>query len=262
MTRRPGLPAAVALVVLLAAVTTVLLRWAASRAAQPRCQAAEGSTSYLLDLEQAANATTVAAVGKRLGLPDHAVTIAVAAALQESKLRNLSHGDLDSLGIFQQRPSQGWGTASQVMVPRYAATAFYTRLATVPGWQSLGVADAAQAVQHSAAPDAYAGWEAEARLLARVFTGEVPAGLTCRFPRPGRASPSPALQTAAAQELGSPALGVSLAPARGWTVAAWLVGHARQYRITSVAFSGQRWTPGQRTWQPDPRPASPVVQVA
>ena len=117
MRRRPRFRALVALVAL-GVVSAVAVRLVtAGKEVAAGCQAGAGSVSYRLDLEQAANATTVAAVGKRLGLPDHAVTIALAAALQESKLRNLSHGDLDSLGIFQQRPSQGWGTASQVMVP-------------------------------------------------------------------------------------------------------------------------------------------------
>jgi hypothetical protein len=248
---------------LVAAGAVVGVRWltTAGPAAGPPCQAAAGSASFRLDLEQAANATTVAAVGKRLGLPNHAVTVALAAALQESKLRNVDHGDLDSLGIFQQRPSQGWGTASQVMVPRLAAAAFYGRLANVPGWQAMTVTDAAQAVQHSAAPDAYARWETEARLLAQVTTGEVPAGLTCRIARSAGTRPSSALPGAMAQELGSPALGVSVPQARGWTVAAWLVGHARQYRISSVAFYGRRWTPALRTWRADGAAGASVVQV-
>ena len=81
---------------------------------------------------------------------------ALAAAFQESGLHNLSHGDRDSLGLFQQRPSQGWGTPSQIMDPGYAAGAFYHRLAQVTGWQTTSVTDAAQQVQRSAAPDAYA----------------------------------------------------------------------------------------------------------
>jgi len=269
-------PAAVALAVLLVALAAISVRLATShpQAAGPTCEASTGSATYPLGLEQAANATTIAAVGKRLGLPDHAVTIALAAALQESKLRNLDHGDLDSLGLFQQRPSQGWGTASQIMVPSYAASAFYHRLTMVPGWQTAAVTDAAQAVQHSAGPDAYAGWEAEARVLAQVATGEVPAGLGCRFslpPRPSGSSGSPrsqgpavtpALSAAMAEELGAPAIGVSVPAARGWTVAAWLVAHARQYRVAAVTFDGWRWVPAQRAWKPNALVASPVVRIA
>ena len=262
MRRRPRFRALVALVAL-GVVSAVAVRLVtAGKEVAAGCQAGAGSVSYRLDLEQAANATTVAAVGKRLGLPDHAVTIALAAALQESKLRNLDHGDLDSLGLFQQRPSQGWGTASQIMVPRYAAAAFYGRLALVPGWQTMAVTDAAQAVQRSAGPDAYARWEPEARLLAQVVTGEVPAGLTCRYPRPTGARLDSALSGAMAQELGSSTLDVSVSPARGWTVAGWLVGHARQHGISAVAFAGRRWTPDRGTWRQDRLAAPSAVHVA
>jgi hypothetical protein len=243
----------VALVVLGGA--TVAIRAITSRGAHTiaaSCRAEAGSAVYLLDPEQAANATTIAAVGKRVGLPDHAVTVALAAALQESGLHNVSHGDRDSLGLFQQRPSQGWGTPSQIMVPSFAAGAFYSRLAAVSGWKTASVTDAAQQVQHSAAPDAYAQWEAEARVLAQAMTGEVPAGVTCHFSPVAGAGLDPSTAQAMALDLGPITLGSAIPVARGWTVAGWLVGHARQYRIASVAFQGQRWTPTAGTWQPDP----------
>ena len=154
---------AIALVVV--GLVWILTRSTAKHAttSEPPCRIAVGSARYRLDSEQATNATTVAAVGKRLGLADHAVTIALAAALQESGLHNLTHGDRDSLGLFQQRPSQGWGTPSAILTPRLAAAAFYERLAKVPSWQTLSVSAAAQRVQRSAAPEAYADWELEAR---------------------------------------------------------------------------------------------------
>jgi len=119
------------------------------------CAVASPSGRLRLSVEQAQNATTIAAVAKRDGLADRAVTVALAAALQESKLRNVAYGDLDSLGLFQQRPSQGWGAPAQLLVPSYAAGAFYAALVKVPGWGAMPVADAAQAVQRSAAGDAY-----------------------------------------------------------------------------------------------------------
>ena len=169
----------------------------------PACTAhVPGSDDVVLDPEQAANAATIAAVGKRLGLADHAVTIALATAMQESKLRNLGYGDRDSLGLFQQRPSQGWGRAEQIAVPSYAAAAFYTRLRTVKGWQDLPVTVAAQAVQRSAYPEAYGAHEGAARVLAQVTTGEVPGGLACaHLTGPGPLRPD-VLQQAAAAELG------------------------------------------------------------
>ena len=205
-------------------------------------------STYGLDLEQAANATTIAAVGKRLVLPDHAVTIALAASLQESKLHNVNHGDLDSLGLFQQRPSQGWGTPAQILSPTYATTAFYRHLALVDGGQTRSVTDAAQQVQRSAAPDAYAPWEAEARALAAAMTGEQPAGLACRLDVASTAIPYPALRSALLAELGRADLGSTVTANLGWTTAAWLVGHAARYRIGSIAFADQIWQARRGTW--------------
>jgi hypothetical protein len=225
-----------------------------------RCQVRVHQTTYTLDLEQAEHATTIAAVGKRLGLPNHAVTIGLAAALQESKLRNLAHGDRDSLGLFQQRPSQGWGTAVQVMDPNYAATAFFTHLAKVDGWESLPVTTAAQEVQRSGAPGAYARWEPEARALAIATTGEVPAAFTCRVRKPRAATANRSLQSTMTNELGPTDLGATLPIARGWTVASWLVAHARPFGITAVTFDGRRWTPSSGKWLGH-SPAEARVQI-
>lgn len=210
----------------------------------PTCRVSVGSSHYAMDLQQAANATTITAVGKQLGVPDHAVTIALAAALQESKLHNIAYGDRDSLGLFQQRPSQGWGTREQIMDPRYASAAFFTALARVPGWQTLSVTTAAQAVQHSGAPDAYAFWAPMARALAIATTGEVPAGLACQFTLAGSSATPPSPVPAMNQAFGPSTLNTPVSSARGWTIASWLVGHAEQYRITSIRFAGQQWTPG------------------
>ena len=100
----------------------------------------DGTTVYKLTPGQAAIATTIAATAKRLGLPDHAVTIGLATALQESGLRNLDHGDLDSLGVFQQRPSKGWGTPRQLQTPLYAASAFFAFEFTNAGMASVNSA--------------------------------------------------------------------------------------------------------------------------
>ena len=207
-----------------------------------------------ITVEQAENATTIAAVGKRLGLPDHAVTVALATALQESGLRNLTYGDRDSLGLFQQRPSQGWGSRATVSTPRLAAASFFTHLQRIRGWQRLDVTDAAQRVQRSAAPDAYAQWERQARLLARALTGEVPAGLACRYPRPsGRVGDPRALAVA---ELGEGGVARSGSVSRTWTAASWLVAHASSYGVTRVSVAGRTWTRGTGRWGPDPAAAA------
>lgn len=210
-----------------------------------------GATPVRLDPEQAANATTIAAVGRRLGLADHAVTIALATAMQESELRNLDHGDRDSVGLFQQRPSQGWGTAEQVGTPTYAAAAFYRKLAQVDGWDALPVTVAAQAVQRSAFPQAYGDHEDDARTLARAMTGQVPAALTCAHLRSGGGLQSDDLRGAARAELGADGLTASR-PGDVWAAASWVVAHADTYGVTTVTAQGQRWTATSGRWTPDP----------
>lgn len=136
--------------------------------------AARAASVVPFTAEMRANAAVIVAVGRREQVPDYGIVIALAAAMQESGLRNLNHGDEDSLGLFQQRPSSGWGPSAQILDPTSSAMAFYggpnnpnrgrTRgLLDVPGWQSMPLAQAAQSVQISAYPDAYASWESTAR---------------------------------------------------------------------------------------------------
>lgn len=250
----------VAVGLLMAAVTGVF-RGSSPLAAPSGCTARAGTATYSLDLAQTANASTIAAVGKRRGMPDHAVTVALAAALQESKLYNLPNGDRDSVGLFQQRPSQGWGSPRQLHNPRYAAAEFYAKLATIDGWATMPVATAAQEVQRSAAGDAYAQWEAPARVLAQALTGEIPAGLTCRYgDRDARASSVPAARRALLAELGPDPVG-AVPARRGWTAASWLVAHASRYGLTRVSFHGRTWTRDTAAWRTDSS-AGPVVRVS
>ena len=115
--------------------------------------------------EQRRNAGTIIGVAREMGAPPRAWLIALATAMQESTLRNINYGDRDSLGLFQQRPSQGWGSPVQVTDPVYATRIFIERLLQVPGWQDMPVTVAAQTVQRSAFPDAYAKWEGLAAQL-------------------------------------------------------------------------------------------------
>jgi cell wall-associated NlpC family hydrolase len=121
--------------------------------------------------EQLGNAATIVAVGKQRGVPEPGWVVAIAAALQESGLRNLHHGDRDSLGLFQQRPSMGWGTPDQITTPAYAATKFFEHLQATPGWEQMSVTNAAQAVQRSGFPDAYAKHEDTARAIVAAVSG-------------------------------------------------------------------------------------------
>ena len=146
-------------------------------AARPRGLPRPASAAIVVDLstEQAENAALIAAVAVQRGLPARAASIALATAYQESKLRNLDHGDRDSLGLFQQRPSQGWGTPEQILDPYYATNAFYDALVKVDGYETMRITEAAQEVQRSGFPEAYADHEADARALASALTGYSPA---------------------------------------------------------------------------------------
>ncbi|MDG4806184.1 hypothetical protein O7634_05375 [Micromonospora sp. WMMD1120] len=127
----------------------------------------QGEQSHItLNDEQTANVKAIIAATKKAGLPERAAVISIATSLQESKLENLGHlgdaNDHDSLGLFQQRPSSGWGTPEQITDPEYSTTAFLKGLRQVDGWQDMPLTDAAQTVQVSAYPDAYAQWEQQA----------------------------------------------------------------------------------------------------
>lgn len=162
---------------IVAALVVVGVAWARSAddvPAEGTCTVEGGSVT--VTAEQARNATTIARVGRDRGLPDRAVVIALATAQQESGLRNLDHGDRDPLGLFQQRPSQGWGTPEQVQDPVYAAGIFYDRLLQVPGWESGRLTEVAQTVQRSGFPEAYQEHEAMAQELAAALTANA---LTC-----------------------------------------------------------------------------------
>lgn len=124
--------------------------------------------------EQIPNAQTIVATGISLDVPKKGQIIALATAMQESRLRNLGSGDRDSLGLFQQRPSQGWGTAQQIHDPVYASEQFYKHLLKVDGWQQMTVTQAAQEVQRSGYPDAYAPWEPLATALQKAIATTFP----------------------------------------------------------------------------------------
>ncbi|MFD4899924.1 hypothetical protein [Streptomyces sp. NPDC058411] len=259
---------AAALAVLVALAGYLAVQYLSGNKGSPRCtvgpaDGGEGRT-YELSPDQAANAATISAVGTTRGLPERAVTIALATALQESALRNLDHGDRDSLGLFQQRPSQGWGTPAQVMDPVYASGKFYEHLAEVPGYSRLPLTVAAQRVQKSGFPQAYAKHEPDATLLAAALTGRAPASLTCSVQAPSAEGPGDAAEVRSdlvrafgkdvlpsAGSAGSSAAGTVSVPVRagdgstsqhGWELAHWAVARAGTLRITEVSYAGRVWT--------------------
>jgi hypothetical protein len=218
------------------------------------CVAEVGDTRAQIDTEQARWTTLMAAIAQRRGLPPRATTIAIATAFQESKIHNLDYGDRDSAGLFQQRPSQGWGTRKQVLDPVHSIGKFYDGLVKVKGYSSMSITDAAQRVQRSAYPGAYAQHEDYARALASSLRGYSPAAFSCRVnATAGGRTGAVADDVAAAFgsipiDVGERTVRLPLkgrAPdveARGWGLAHYSVGNATRLKISSVAFDGHRWT--------------------
>jgi hypothetical protein len=212
-----------------------------------------------VDTGQGEVASLIAAVGVRRGLPARAVSIALATGFQESKLRNLNHGDRDSEGIFQQRPSQGWGTSAQVKDPIYATNAFYDALEKVSGYERMRITEAAQRVQRSGFPEAYEAHAADARVLASALTGFSPGGrFTCVVHDSSDRGSATAVATSltdaygpinvtkgARQDVlvtvGSGAGGNRL----GWSVAQYALAHARALHIHSISFDAKTGTVGR-----------------
>jgi hypothetical protein len=211
---------------------------------------------YDLDLGQAQIASTVVGVVLRRKLPERAAVLTLGAALQESKLRNLpaGSGDRDSVGILQQRPSQGWGTAAQISNVQYATGKFLDAVVKVPNWQSDSLATVIQAVQFSADGTAYARHEAQAQQIADALTGTKPMGVSCSFGKPTAVATPASVAKAVSTDLPvSPpqAAGKNIAvPGAGWATAAWFVCNADRLGIDAVRFSGNSWSRA-KSWQPD-----------
>ena len=249
---------------------------------------------YVIEPAQAANAATIGAVASARGLPERAVTIALATAMQESALRNIDYGDRDSVGLFQQRPSQGWGTVEQIMDPVYSAGKFYDGLVEIPGYSRLPLTVAAQRVQRSGFPDAYAKHEPKAALLTAALTGRRAASLNCfaggkvtagdplqvreKLVREfgedvlpdlsgiggaggaGRSAPGPVLSV----PIHTPARGTGAdADRRGWEVAHWAVAHSFELGIESVSYGKRIWEAdrAREGWRTAEGPSRPEVVI-
>ncbi|HYZ37145.1 MAG TPA: C40 family peptidase, partial [Pseudonocardiaceae bacterium] len=126
-----------------------------------------------LDTEQRAIVELIIAIGKQRRLPPRAWQIAIQAGMTESRLHNLHYGDRDSLGIFQMRPSQGWGTVAQVTDPVYEINKFYDVLVRVPEWETQRPGDSAQDIERSAFPARYHQWEPLAVNVISAVGGDV-----------------------------------------------------------------------------------------
>lgn len=227
------------------------------------CRAEVGNTVVEVDLEQAKWVSLMAASGQRRGLPPRATTIAIATAYQESKIHNIDYGDRDSVGLFQQRPSQGWGSVDQILDPNYSIGAFYDGLVNIKDYQTMPITDAAQAVQRSGFPTAYARHESNARALASSLRGHSPAAFSCAVEaRPGSLGPlqehlndawgKVTITTSAGAQiirLNGPAEDTT---PRGWALSQFLVANAAEFGVAEVVFDDKRWraSDGAPRWTP------------
>jgi hypothetical protein len=238
-----------------------------------QCKVGPGPDEHVrLSASQAASAATISAVGIRRGVPKQAIVVALATAYQESDLENLTGGDRDSIGLFQQRPSQGWGTPEQIADPRYAAGRFYSALLKVKGWQEMRVTDAAQAVQRSAYPELYEQHAGKADIVATALTGDAAGSVGCTV------DGDPAERGPAAAEalikglrldwgdttgkLDATTVSVSVRTQKtGWQYAHWLVAHATERGVKRVSFGGNEWTAESGTWTKASAEATPGTVV-
>lgn len=299
---RPWVKAVLVVVVLALAATSVLVvksLFAPTAAAGPECvvrhdpsislandtivdlgSATQTAADIGLAAVQLQHASTINAVGLAKQIPLPGRVIAVATALQESSLRNLPGGDRDSVGLFQQRPSQGWGTVAQISDPIYSAGIFYDRLLEVPNWQDLPLTKAAQEVQYSGHPDAYAKWETEAAQMVNALSGNWgEVALACRDGAAASTAQAPLrvlptgfeaagsalaqLISAADAELGAvravaiqdegrtaeviidiPDLSTDTA---SLVLAYWIVAHAASIGVDGVTIGQSSWS-GQNSW--------------
>ncbi|WP_285102719.1 hypothetical protein [Promicromonospora sp. MEB111] len=271
--------AAVGAVCVVATVGVVvgLNRLAGSGPVTERCTAVLEDANWYLSPDQADNAALVAGTAVARGLPARAATIGLATALQESKLINIDYGDRDSVGLFQQRPSQGWGTVDEILDPAYSTNAFYDVLVEVEGYEDMEVTDAAQTVQRSAYPDAYAQHETRSRAWASALTGNSPAALSCEL---APVADGDQLAPEAARDVVAGRLGrdLGLAPATGaadpnrqdpasatvtvdatpltpddpvrgaWATAQWAVATAQATQAVEVHVDDQVWLRDEAAW--------------
>ncbi|WP_062465847.1 hypothetical protein [Demequina maris] len=229
--------------------------------ASGRCTASLGDASSTLTAEQAGNAALIAAASARLGLPARGATIGIATAMQESSLVNIDYGDRDSIGLFQQRPSQGWGTVEEIMDPYYSTDTFYRALVEVDGWQDMEVTVAAQTVQRSGFPEAYATREAGARLWASALRGHSGTLAVDCDVEPGAGTTAAALVRRLDADFGDgayevrrlatteDAIWLDVMPAGGDAslrdaVAAWLVAVAGEESVEAVVNGDAAWERG------------------
>ena len=238
------------------------------------CRATAAGTTVSFGPDQMDNAATIVGIGMSRGLPARAGTIAIATAIQESKLRNIEYGDRDSLGLFQQRPSQGWGTPEEILDPEYSTNAFFDALVEVDGYEDRIITEVAQEVQRSAYPDAYADHETEGRVIASTLAGHTRASLVCRLDEPTTHTAVDALTSDLQSHLGVSGTvsedGTTLTVETGderaaWSVGQYLVAKSERHALTRVQVGDLAWSRASGRsalqWQEDADEAVPATRV-
>lgn len=282
MSRRTLMTIAVAVAVAAAGTVGGISWWQSRTPTGPECQVPSTLTSdngvtvvapLGLTAAQLQHASTINAVGLGREVPTRGRIIALATAWQESSMRNIDYGDRDSVGLFQQRPSQGWGEPGELLDPVFAATAFYDALERVSGWEKLPLTEAAQAVQRSGHPEAYAKWETDSAAIVGALSGEIPLEVTCRrgalastATAPQRMSlnnsydvslpladllaaaraefaPGDVIIFAAHDDTATLSLRLPDTPpqAAARALAAWMVAHATAFEVEMVVVGDQQW---------------------
>jgi hypothetical protein len=218
---------------------------------EERCVANANDRSVVLDLDQAYYTSIVVGLSVRRGLAPRAGSIAMATVYQESGIRNLDHGDRDSVGLFQQRPSQGWGSEEQLMDPYYATTKFYNALVKVKGWESRDITKVAQEVQRSAYPDAYKDHEPDARVLASSLSGQSEHAFTCLVRDTGvgdAAALATSLETTFRVDTKTTDKVVTISAKNdraAWAYAQYAVANAGRHGVVSVEVDDRVWRTDQ-----------------
>ena len=224
--------------------------------------------SYELDTSQASVAAQMVGEVTRYtpAIPERAAVLVLAAAMQESKLTNLPGGDRDSVGVLQQRPSQGYGNppgnAASLQNPTEATKEFLDKLVKIAGWQTMDLATAVQMVQISADGSLYGQYEDEGQTLADALQGHVPAGITCAINKPTAVATTAQVITQLTAQLPvnpPTAVGKTITvPGAAWQTAGWFVANAERLGIESVGYAGHTWT-REHQWRTSAASHSEVV---
>lgn len=280
----------IAFVVIVATITTVaLLVWKQGRnffgdtfggGPSDGCSTTVEGNSSSLTTSQSQYAALITAIAVQRGLPPRAASIALATAMQESKIQNLPGGDRDSLGLFQQRPSMGWGTRDQLMDPAYATNAFYDALVKVSNYTSIGIGVAAQDVQHSAdsSGSSYQQHATDARTFASALSGYSPAAFSCVVVGDTSYGDAASVITSLQQGYGStinaqrglrenvnvPVEASTTGQQLGWSVAQYAVAMAADLHIKAVLFDHKKWATGSASsngWTNDAAASATSVSI-